>query len=165
LEPWLVSSIFWIAQIIMLVGLVGLIVPIYPGTVIMWLAALGYGIATGFTTLGIVLFVIITLLMLASTVVDNVLMGAGARQGGASWWSIGLALLAGVVGTLVFPPFGGIIAAPLAVLGMEYLRLHDVKKAWEALRGLATGWGLSVIVRFGMGVVMMILWWVWVWRG
>jgi len=40
-----------------------------------------------------------------------------------------------------------------------------VGKAWESLRGLATGWGLSFVVRFGIGVVMMCLWWLWVWKG
>jgi uncharacterized protein YqgC (DUF456 family) len=165
LEHWMEVTIFWITQVVMLVGLFGLVVPIYPGTVIMWLGALGYGIVTGFTTLGIVLFVIISLLMLASTIADNLMMSIGARQGGASWWSIALALLAGVVGTLLLPPFGGIIAAPLVVLLVEFLRLNDLKKAWQALRGLATGWGLSFVVRFAIGAVMMILWYVWVWKG
>jgi len=40
-----------------------------------------------------------------------------------------------------------------------------MQKSWQALRGLATGFGLSVVVRFGIGVLMMILWWIWVWQG
>lgn len=148
----------------MLVGLLGLIVPIYPGIVIMWLAALGYGIASGFTPWGIGLFVVITLLMLVGTIIDNILMGAGARQGGASWLAIGVALAGGVIGTLLWPPVGGFIAAPLGVLLLEYARTSDIKKAWLALRGLATGWGLSFVVRFGIGLAMMVLWWIWVWK-
>ena len=149
----------------MLVGLFGLIIPVFPGIVIMWLASLGYGIARGFSTAGIVIFVILTLLMVGGTLVDNVLMGVGARKSGASWLTIGVALAAGVIGTLVFPPFGGIIAAPAAVLLLEFNRVGDWQKAWEALRGLARGWGLSFIARFGIGVVMMVLWWVWAWLG
>lgn len=145
----------------MLVGLLGLIVPVFPGTVVIWLAALGYGIVSGFSTLGWVLFAAITVLMLAGTMVDNLFMGAGARKGGASWNTILAALLAGVLGTLLFPPIGGVIAAPLAVLLLEYSRQRDWEKAWQALRGLATGFGLSIVVRFGIGVLMMILWWVW----
>ena len=85
MPEWLNKVIFALTQIIMLVGLFGLIIPIYPGTVVMWLASLGYGVVTGFTPLGIGLFVVITLLMLFSTIVDNLMMGAGARKGGASW--------------------------------------------------------------------------------
>jgi uncharacterized protein YqgC (DUF456 family) len=88
-------------------------------------------------------------------------MGAGARKGGAAWLSIGVALAAGVIFTFIFPPIGGIIAAPLAVLLLEYYRLRDWQKAWQALKGLATGWGLAYFVRLGIGILMMVLWWAW----
>lgn len=165
MPEWLDISIFALTQIIMLVGLFGLVIPVFPGTVIMWLGALGYGIVKGFSTLGVVLFVFITLLMLAGTLADNLFMGAGARKGGASWATIGIALLAGVLGTLFFPPLGGLIAAPMAVLLLEAYRTGSLEKGWQALRGLAAGWGMSFIVRFGIGVVMMLLWWLWVWKG
>jgi uncharacterized protein YqgC (DUF456 family) len=103
--------------------------------------------------------------MLAGSFADNLMMAAGGRRGGASWSTILVALVAGVLGTLFFPPLGGIIAAPLAILLLEYLRVRDWEKAWQALRGLAAGWGLSFVVRFGFGILMMGLWWVWVWRG
>jgi uncharacterized protein YqgC (DUF456 family) len=162
MPPWLNISIFAITQFFMLVGLLGLALPIYPGLVIMWLAALGYGVVSGFKALGIVIFVILTVLMLVGSVVDNLMLGAGARKGGAAWLSIGVALLAGVIGTLIFPPIGGIVAAPLAVLVLEYSRLGDWRKALQALRGLAVGWGLAYVIRLAIGVVMMVLWWVWV---
>jgi uncharacterized protein YqgC (DUF456 family) len=164
MPEWLNISIFALTQLIIVVGLFGLLVPIFPGIVVIWLAILGFGIVKGFSTLGIVIFVIVTILMLIGTVIDNLLMGAGARKGGASWSSIFVALIAGVLGTVVFPPLGGVIAAPLAVFLLEYVRLMDVAKAWESLRGLATGWGASVFVRFGIGVLMMIGWWIWVWK-
>ena len=165
MPDWLNVSIFELTQIFMLVGLFGLIIPIFPGLVIMWLAALGYGVTIGFSTAGIVIFVIMTLLMIGGTLVDNLFMGVGARKGGASWISIGAAMVAGVIGTLIFPPFGGIIAAPAAVLLLEYNRVRDWQKAWQALRGLATGWGLSFVARFGIGVVLMLFWWLWAWLG
>ena len=165
MPEWIATSIFILTQIFVLIGLFGLIVPIFPGTVVIWLAILGYGLVNGFSSLAAILFVIITILMLVGTVVDNLMMGAGARKGGASWLTIGVALLAGVLGTFIFPPLGGVLAAPLAVLLLEYLRTMDVGKAWESLRGLTTGWGLSFIVRFIIGVVMMGLWWIWVWKG
>lgn len=162
---WLRLSIFAITQIVMLVGLLGLVIPIFPGIVVIWLAGLAYGVVTGFDSWAIVFFAILTLLMLAGTTVDNLLMGAGARKGGASWLTIGVALFAGLVGTLALPPFGGLIAAPLSVLLLEFWRTRDAKKSARALLGLATGYGLSFFVRFGIGVVMMIVWWLWVWKG
>jgi hypothetical protein len=89
-------------------------------------------------------------------------MGAGAHKGGASWLTVGIALLAGVAGTILLPPFGGFIAAPLGVLLLEWWRTKDLKKAWQALVGMAAGLGLSIFARLGIGALMMVLWWVWV---
>lgn len=145
----------------MLVGLVGLIIPVFPGLVVIWLAALAYGLATGFETLGIVLFVLITILMLVGAWTDNILMAALARQGGASWWSIILGMVAGLAGTILFPPIGGLIAAPAVILLLEYWRRRDWGKSWQATRGLIFGWGLSFLARFGIGLLMIALWLVW----
>lgn len=165
MADFLDASLFAIVQVFLLVGLFGLIIPVFPGILIMWLAVLGYGVANGFSSLGIGLFVVITLLAIVGGVVDNVLMGAGARKGGASWWTIAAAMAAGVIGTVVFPPIGGLIASPLVVLLLEYRRLGDWQHAWQALRGLAVGWGLSFVARFVLGLLIMGLWWLWVWKG
>jgi len=161
MPAWLNVSIFALTQFFMLAGLIGLVVPVFPGLLLMWLAALGYGIVTRFETVGIIVFIILTILMLVGSTVDNLIIGAGARKGGAAWLSIGVALAVGVIFTFIFPPIGGIIAAPLAVLLLEYYRLRDWQKAWQALKGLATGWGLAYFVRLGIGIVMMVLWWLW----
>jgi hypothetical protein len=136
-------------------------VPIFPGIVVIWLAALGFGIAQGFGPLGGWMFALITVLMIAGSLVDNILAWAGAKHGGASWWTMLIGLIAGVLGTIFLPPIGGLITAPLAILLLEYLRLRDWQKAFHALRGMATGWGAAYVLRLGIGVVMIILWLVW----
>ena len=60
---------------------------------------------------------------------------------------------------------GGLIAAPLAVLLLEFLRKKNLRQAWLAVRGLAAGWGVSYAVRFGIGIVMILFWWLWVLYG
>ena len=149
----------------MLVGLFGALVPFFPGLLIIWLAVLGYGLISGFGTLGIILFILITLLLVAGMFVDNLLSGYGAFKGGASWVSIGVALMAFAAGTIFFPPLGGLIAAPLVVLLVEFLRKKNLHQAWQAVRGLAAGWGVSYAVRFGIGIVMILFWWLWVLYG
>ena len=158
---WLSASIYWVTLVIMVLGLFGLIVPIFPGLTVIWLAALGYGVVTGFTTLGWVIFVVVTLLFAGGALIDNVLMGARAHKEGASWSTLILGMLAGIVGTIVFPPFGGFIAAPLLILLLEYRRQGDFSKALVSLRGLAVGWGSAFVVRFFIGVAMIGLWLIW----
>ena len=161
MEPWQSALAFWIPLIFMLVGLFGLIIPIFPGLVVIWLSALFFGLVAGFGTLGIIMFILITLGMVVGSVVDNFLMGAGARVGGASWLTITVGIIAGVLGTFLLPFIGGIILAPLAILLMEYLKKRDWKAAWQATRGLLFGWGLSFLVRFAIGLFMVGAWLIW----
>jgi uncharacterized protein len=166
LPVWLQWTTTGVVLIFMLAGLVGSVVPLFPGPFVMWLAALGYGIATrAFSPPGILFFVLISLLALSATFVDNLLMGVGARKGGAAWLTIGVALFAGVAGTIVLPPFGGIIAAPLAILLLEYMRIKDWRQAAKALTGLTVGWGLSFAARFAIGLIIFLLWGMWVFKG
>jgi len=162
-SPWVDTVAFAVTLIFMLVGLFGLIIPIFPGMLVMWVSAFAYGLITrGFDTLGIVIFVLISMAAIAGMVVDNILMGGGARVGGASWLSIFVALAAGFIGTFLLPPIGGLIAAPLAVFLLEYLRRRDWAESWRATRGLMLGWGLSFLVRFAIGLLIIALWLVWV---
>lgn len=161
MPAWAEALAFWLTLLIMLMGLVLLIIPIFPGITVIWLAALLYGIVTGFDTLAIVMLVLITLGMIAGISADNVLMGAGARRGGASWLTIGVALVAGIVGTILFPPIGGFIAIPIAIFLLELARIREWRGAWRATRGLALGLGLSFLVRFGIGLLMIGAWLAW----
>lgn len=147
---------------VMIIGLLGLLTTIIPGLTIIWVSALVYWLITGFSTGSIILVVIMTLIMIGGNLADNFIMGASARRTGASWLAIGVALLAGVIGSLAFPPFGGLIAALLGVFLVEYLRLRDVEKAWVSTRGMAAGCGMAVLLRFGLGVVMILMWLLWV---
>ena len=158
---WLNLSLNILTYLIMGVGLFGMVIPIYPGVTIIWAAVLIHGLATSFASLEIWVIVVITILMIAGTLIDNLLMGGKARQAGASWLSIGGALLAGLVGTFVFPPLGGIVAAPTLLFLLEYARLRDSQEAWDTTKGLLTGWGLAFIARFLIGLTMIVIWAIW----
>ena len=147
----------------MLVGL--LVLPLLPGLVIIWLAALGYGLLAGFGTLGWIMFAIMSVLMLAGSVVDNVLMGTSAHKEGAPWWVILLAMLAAIIGSILIPIpiLGGILAALLTLFGIEWLRRKDWRKALASIKGMLLGWGWAFVIRFITGLVMIGLWLIWAW--
>ena len=158
---WLQVTTTVLVALIMAFAQLGLVIPIFPGNLIIWLAALVYGVSTGFGTLGAWMFVLITVMLIAALLADNVLMGAKARSDGASWGSIFTALAAGVVGTFAFPPVGGLIAAPLALYGMEYYRLRDRDQALKITKSLLWGYGMAFVVRFALGLLMIALWAIW----
>lgn len=163
MPAWLDISFRLLVLLVMLVGLFGLVVPVFPGIVVIWGAALVYGLVQGFGPVGGWIFAALTLLMLLGVTVDNIAMGAGARKGGASWWSIATAIVAALLGTYFFPPVGGLLLSPLALLGVEYLLRRDLPQAWQAAKGYLIGCGWAFVARFAIGVVMIGLWAFWAW--
>ena len=163
MPTWLQISVEVLTLTFMLFGLFGLLIPVLPGLVIIWVAALGYGIASGFGTLGWIMFIIMTLLMIAGSLIDNVLMGTQARQSGASWVSIAAALVFGIAGNFVLPVIGGLIAALLALFIAEWIRRKNWRESLKSVRGMAWGCGWAFVIRFIMGIVMIGLWLVWAW--
>ncbi len=149
---------------VMLFGLFSLVLlPILPGLVIIWLAALVYGLSGHLTaTFPIVVFVVITLLMIFGSVIDNILMGAGARKTGASWVSITVALIAGIVGSLLWPPLGGILLSLAALFIVELVRLRSVRSALVSTRSMALGCGWAIVARFFIGLAMIGLYVAWI---
>jgi uncharacterized protein YqgC (DUF456 family) len=145
----------------MLVGL--LVIPILPGLVIIWVAALGYGMAAGFGILGWVMFAIMTVLMLAGSILDNLLMGTSAHKEGASWWVILLAMVAAIAGNFALPVVGGILAALLVLFLIEWLRRKDWRKALTSMKGMLVGCGWAFVFRFIIGMIMIGLWLIWAW--
>ena len=150
-----------VLAIFMLVSLIALIIPGIPGITFIWLGALIYGIVTGFDKTSTTYMIIISVLMLLGNVIDNVLMGAGARKGGAPWVTTLVSVLAAVIGSIAWPPFGGVIASMVVLFVMEVIRLKDSRIALKSAGELLKGFGCSFLVRILIGMVMIGLWIAW----
>ena len=151
----------------MLVGLVGLIVPVFPGLTVMWLAALVYALVQSASGLMAwvdwLSFAIITLFMIGGNIVDNIIIASKMRGHEIPWKTIILCYIVGIVVSLFFTPLAGLVASPLSLLGLEYLRFRDKKLAFESARVFMIGWGASFAARFGIGILMVIFWMLWAW--
>ena len=160
------SSMLVATQIVilftMIAGLISLLAVIIPGLTIIWISALIYGLLTGFTTIPSILFILITVLMLIGNVVDQLMMSAKAKKSGASWLSILLSTGAAFIFSILFPPFGGLIAALIVLMAVEIIRLKDWRKAAQSSREMALGCVSAIAVRFGIGLVMIGIWIFWV---
>jgi uncharacterized protein YqgC (DUF456 family) len=93
--------------------------------------------------------------------VDNLMMGKEAHKTGAGWPSILVALVAGIIGTFVLPPFGGLLFAALGILIFEWIRKKDLKEGLKSTGGILKGCGLGIVVRVLIGLVMIGIWGAW----
>ncbi len=152
---------------VMLVGLLGLIVPVFPGLVIIWLASLFYALlehaAGRMNWIDWTLFGLICLLALVGSVIDNIIIARKMRGRSIPWTSIGISYLAGIVASLFLTPVLGLVASPLALFGAEYLRLRKAKYAFESAKSYMVAWSWSFAAVFGIGVLMILVWMAWAW--
>ena len=150
----------WAALTVMLLGELGMLTMLVPGLTIIWGAALAYWLVAGFSRTSGIAFGIMTLLMLAGYLADNLIMGASSRQKGTSWLAIGVALAGGVAGSLIWPPFGGLIAALVLVFAVEYFRLRNWRQALKSMQTMAAGCGWAVVARMLIGATMILIWFI-----
>lgn len=153
----------FLALLVMLVGVAGIVVPVLPDTPLIWLAAVGYGLAEGLnSSLDAAVLLGLGLLVVLGIVVDLSLGPAGAGRAGASWQAIAGSLIGGLIGLIFFPPLGALVGALLGVFAVEYQRRNqDARAAWEAVKGFAKGYGLSILIRLGIAALMILIWAVW----
>ena len=151
----------------LIVGLLGLIVPIFPGLVIMWLATLVYAIlqnaAGNMTGWKWFIFGIITVLMIAGSIADNLIIAQKMRDKYIPWSSILFAFAASLIASLFFTPLIGLVAAPAGLFLAESRRLKDRDAAVDSTKAYMIGWGWAFGARFLIGLVMIGFWMLWAW--
>lgn len=147
---------FWwsLTLILMLVGLIGTVVPLLPGTVLIFGAALlhyftlGPEGSVGWTTLAA-----LAALMLISFVLDFISGSIGAKYFGATRWGAIGGILGGIVG--IFFGLIGVFVGPLAgVLAGELLGgkglLPAGRSTWGTVLGTAAGMIGKVLIAVAM---------------
>ncbi len=159
---------FWVALLVMLIGLAGTVLPGLPGVGFIWLAALVYGFVEGFATMTPWVLVVLGVLAAIGMVADFVLTQAATKMAGASWQAIAAGSVLGIVGFLLGLFVGGIGALPAAVIGtlvgilvVEFQHRKDWADALRAGGGWLAGCIASRALQLVLGVVMI---GIFVWR-
>lgn len=150
-----------IVGIVMAVGIAGVVLPGLPGLGLMWLAALGFGLAGGFSEGGWSAFVIITALAGFGLLLGLWLPKKATESAGVPRRTIWLGVLGGVIGFFVIPVLGVLIGGALGVFLSELQRRHDAGKAWNAAWRTLTGFGLAAVAQVAFGIVLAGTWAVW----
>lgn len=151
-----------ISVVLVLLGLAGTVLPLLPGTLLVWAGLLLGAWIDDFTRVSVPTVVFITLLAALAWALDFVAGLLGAKRVGASR----LALLGAAVGTVagIFMGLVGVLFMPLvgAAVG-EYWTQRDQQRAAKV--ALATWFGLllgivaKVVMSFVMvGVFLVALW-------
>ncbi len=154
------STIVWILIILMfVVGFAGMVLPILPGTLLVWGAVLLHGYYDGFTAVSPASFVLITLIALVTGTADLWLPLLGAKTGGASWQTLLAGVAGALVGTVVLPVpvLGTVVGYAAGLLLMEYRKQKDWNLALKTTLGGLAGVGIATLVKLGGGLIILII--------
>ena len=149
------SVILWtVAVVLIVVGLVGIVVPALPGTVLIFAGLLLAAWSDGFARVSIPTIVVIGVIGAASYGVDFAAAALGAKHLGASK----RAMVGAALGTLfgLFLGLPGLIAGPFlgAVLG-ELSAHRDWKRAGKAGLAAWIGFAIGTAVKVGIAFAMI----------
>ena len=145
-----------IAALLVAVGLVGIIVPVLPGSVLVVAGVLVWAWATGGAVAWIV-FAIATVLVVGGAVVKYVVPGRRLQVAGIPATTQWLGALLGVVGFFVVPVVGLFLGFVLGVWLAEAARL-GVRDAWPSTWQSLKAVGLSILIELAAALAATVVW-------
>lgn len=149
--------------LVMLVGVVGVVVPVLPGLLLVWAAGLVWVWQDGGGAGRVAVGVLLTVLLVVGTLAKYLLPARSASGAGAPRSTVALGALGAVVGFFVIPVVGVVVGGVVAVYLAELHRLRDGRAAgrstWAVLRAV----GIGMLVELATAVLMVGTWLVGVW--
>ncbi len=144
-----------LAWAMMFIGLAGTVLPVLPGTALIWLGAALYAWATDFALVNGWLLLGLAVIALAAYGLSHLAGALGARGLGASRWGMLGAGIGGLAGLLLLGPVG-VLVGPFvgAVLG-ELVARRRVPEAIRAGVGGVLGALGGAVVEFLAGLTMV----------
>lgn len=145
-----------IVGLVVAVGLVGIVLPVLPGTVLILAAVLVWAISEGSATAWVV-FALATSLLAVGTVVKYTIPGRGLKTSGVPTRSLVLGGVLGIVGFFVVPVLGLFVGFVLGVYLSEHQRVGR-ELAWPSTRAAVRAVGVSVLIELAAGLLASATW-------
>ncbi|QBS41878.1 DUF456 domain-containing protein [Nocardia sp. CS682] len=134
-----------IVGLVVLVGLLGIIIPILPGVILIFGAIAVWAFVTGGATAWTV-FAVSAALLVLSGVIKYTWPGRKMKDAGVANRSLVLGAVLGIIGFFVIPVVGLFVGFVLGVYLSELHRLRVGQQAWQATVHALKGVGLSMLI-------------------
>lgn len=152
-----------LAVVVMLVGLLGVVVPILPGLVLIWIAAVGTLLLERADLVGWLVSGLLTVLFGLGMAATVWLPARHGRRGGVPLRSLLAAAAGAVVGFFVIPVIGFLVGGAVGLLVAERARLEAWDPAVRSVAGVVRAYGIGMLAELVAGLSMIAVWAVAVW--
>lgn len=155
MTPEVIVSI--VTGVLILIGLIGIVVPVLPGSItiiiglLAWAIVIGgrlgwtiFGIGAGFCVIGMLATYFITGRVLRREKIPN--------------RSVLIGLVCGVIGMFVIPVVGLLVGFVAGLFCSEYARVGEARAAWRTSWQAIKATGAGLLVEFGCACAATITW-------
>jgi len=144
-----------VVGIAIVLGLVGIVLPVLPGTIVILVAVLVWTTETGGATAWVV-FAIVTVLLATGAVVKFLIPGKQLKASVPTTTLLVGAVLA-VAGFFVIPVVGLLVGFPVGVYLAERQRV-GAEAAWPSTKAALRAMGVSILIELSVGVLAAATW-------
>ena len=139
------------------VGLVGIVVPILPGLLLIWGSVTVWALVEQGAAAWIVM-AIATMVAVTSQVLKYVVPGRRLRDAGVPTRGILFGTVLGILGFFVVPVVGLFLGFVAGIYLVEQLRLHNHRSAWQSTIHALRAVGLAILIELFAGLLIGATW-------
>lgn len=149
------TTLVVLAALAIVIGLVGIVVPVLPGLLLVWGATAAFaGVAIAHGEQGWWLLVAATVLYAVGLTAQYLLPGRSLKSRGIPWTTTLAGVVLAIVGFFVIPVLGAILGFVLGIFLVELARLRTVAAAWPSTVHALKAVGLSMLIELGTGLLV-----------
>jgi len=145
-----------LAVILFVLGLAGIVLPVLPGIILIYIGMLLYGFMTQFATLDANFFLLQGLVVLLALGIDFIATAVGTKRFGGSKNAVVGTFIGIVLGLLLFGPFGIILGAFLGAVIAEIVLGKKIDLAIRSGFGTLIGIVGATALKILIGILMII---------
>ncbi|WP_344249413.1 DUF456 domain-containing protein [Brevibacterium sanguinis] len=153
MDPDILTSV--LVGIAVLIGCLGIIVPVLPGSILIGIGVLIWAIVIG-TPAAWIVFAIVAVLVAAGMSASLVLTGRKLKEMSVPNRSVMLGGVLAIVGFFVIPVVGLPVGFVLGLYLAELARLKDPKVAWGSSWGSIKAIGIGTVIELGLALLAAI---------
>lgn len=148
-----------LCAVLIIIGTIGIVVPVIPGLIVTLLAVLIWAISTGGTTAWVI-FAIAAVVWAIGVTAQFLIPGKRLKAQGIGLGTLVLAVVAAIIGFFVIPVVGAIVGFVLGIYLVEMSRSRNGAQAWartkSALRAILHSMGIELLTAFVIAVLFVI---------
>ena len=146
-----------LVAVVCAVGVAGTVVPILPGTLVVGVAILVWGLVEGpwpaWGVTGIALSI-----LAAGALLKYLIPGRRLSAAGVPTYTLVVGGVAGIIGFFLIPVVGVVVGFVAGVFLSELVRLRDVRTARPATWAAMKAWGLATLIEMAAALLATTAW-------